>query len=41
VVPVALKLPVADLPPGAYHGELIVKDSAGRRASRNLQFRVE
>ncbi|MGO9012550.1 MAG: hypothetical protein ACLQPN_20835 [Bryobacteraceae bacterium] len=41
VIPVALKLPVATLPPGTYHAELTVKDSAGGEASRTVQFRTE
>jgi tetratricopeptide (TPR) repeat protein len=41
VIPVALKLPISTLPPGAYHGELTVKDSGGSQASRSVQFRAE
>ena len=41
VIPVALRLPVAALPPGAYRGELTVKDSAGGQATRDIQFRAE
>jgi len=41
VIPVALKLPVSTLPPGSYHAELIVKDSAGGQAARSVQFRTE
>ncbi|MGD0670152.1 MAG: VWA domain-containing protein [Bryobacteraceae bacterium] len=41
VIPVALKLPVVTLPPGAYHAVLTVKDSAGGEASRMVQFRTE
>jgi hypothetical protein len=41
VIPVALKLPVATLPPGTYRAELTVKDSAGGQATRNIQFRTE
>ena len=41
VIPVALRLPVAALTPGAYHAELTVKDSAEGEAARSIQFRVE
>jgi VWFA-related protein len=41
VIPVALKLPVAVLPPGTYRAELTVKDSAGSQAVRTVQFRTE
>ncbi len=41
VIPVALKLPVATLPPGTYRGELTVKDSTGSQAARSIKFRVE
>jgi VWFA-related protein len=41
VIPVALRLPVATLPPGTYHAELTVKDSAEGEAARSIQFRVE
>jgi len=41
VIPVGLKLPVATLPPGNYHAELTVKDSAGGQATRSIQFRTE
>ncbi|HEY1219822.1 MAG: VWA domain-containing protein [Bryobacteraceae bacterium] len=41
VIPVALKLPVANLPPGTYRAELIVKDSAGGQAARSMEFRME
>jgi len=41
VIPIALKLPVATLPPGTYRAELTVKDSAGGQATRSLQFRTE
>ncbi|MGB7763016.1 MAG: VWA domain-containing protein [Bryobacteraceae bacterium] len=41
VIPVALRLPVATLEPGTYHGELTVKDSAEGEAARSIQFRVE
>ena len=40
-IPVAFKLPVAILPPGAYRAELTVRDSAGNRATRSVQFRTE
>jgi VWFA-related protein len=40
-IPVALKLPVAALPPGIYRAELTVKDSAGGQAARSVQFRTE
>ena len=39
-IPVALRLPVANLPPGAYRAELTVKDSEGE-AARSVQFRTE
>ncbi|MGD0666324.1 MAG: VWA domain-containing protein [Bryobacteraceae bacterium] len=41
IIPVALKLPVATLPPGTYHAELTVKDSAGAQATRSIQFHIE
>ena len=41
MIPVALKLPISTLPPGTYHAELIVKDSAGGQAARSVQFRTE
>ena len=41
MIPVALKLPVATLPPGTYRAELSVKDSAGNHAARSVQFRTE
>jgi hypothetical protein len=41
VIPVALKLPVATLPPGTYRAELTVTDSAGGQATRSIQFRTE
>jgi VWFA-related protein len=41
VIPVALRLPVATLPPGTYHAELTVKDSADGEAARSIEFRVE
>jgi VWFA-related protein len=41
VIPVALKLPVAALPPGTYRAELTVKDSAGGETARSVQFRTE
>ncbi len=41
VIPVALKLPVASLPAGSYYGELTVKDSAGGKAVRSVNFRTE
>ncbi|MGB9459168.1 MAG: VWA domain-containing protein [Bryobacteraceae bacterium] len=41
VIPVALKLPVATLPPGTYHAELTVKDSAGAQVTRSIQFHIE
>ncbi|HEX3748585.1 MAG TPA: hypothetical protein VHW09_31875 [Bryobacteraceae bacterium] len=41
VIPVALRLPLAGLPPGAYRGELTVKDSAGGQAVREITFRTE
>ena len=41
VIPIALKLPVATLPPGTYRAELTVTDSAGGQAMRSMQFRTE
>jgi hypothetical protein len=41
VIPVALQLPIAALPPGTYHAELTVKDPAGGQATRSIQFRTE
>jgi len=41
VIPVALILPVASLPAGTYHAELTVKDSAGGKAARSINFRTE
>ena len=41
VIPVALILPVAGLPAGTYRAELTVKDSAGGKASRTINFRTE
>jgi len=41
VIPVAVKLPVANLRPGAYRAELTVKDSAGGEATRGVEFRTE
>lgn len=41
VIPVALRLPVAGLAPGAYRAEFTVEDSAGGRAVRDVEFRLE
>ncbi len=41
VIPVALRLPVAGLAPGAYRAEFTVEDSAGGRAARDAEFRLE
>jgi hypothetical protein len=41
VIPVALRLPVANLPPGTYRAELTVKDSEGGEAGRSVLFRTE
>jgi hypothetical protein len=41
VIPVALKLPVGALPAGTYCAELTVKDSAGGKAVRSINFRTE
>lgn len=41
VIPVALRLPVAGLAPGAYRAEFTVEDSAGGRALREAEFRLE
>ncbi len=40
-IPVALRLPVAGLAPGAYRAEFTVEDSAGGRAARDAEFRLE
>jgi hypothetical protein len=40
-IPVALKLPIATLPPGSYRAELTVKDGAGGLTARSVQFRTE
>jgi VWFA-related protein len=40
-IPVAFKLPVASLPAGTYCAELTVKDSAGGKAARRINFRTE
>ncbi len=40
-IPVALILPVAGLPAGAYRAELTVEDSAGGKAARSMNFRTE
>jgi len=40
-IPVALKLPVANLPAGTYRAELTVQDSSGGKASRGISFRAE
>jgi VWFA-related protein len=39
-IPVALRLPVASLPAGTYHGEFTVTDSAGGKAVRGIDFRI-
>jgi len=41
VIPVALVLPVAGLPAGTYRAELTVKDSAGGKAARKIDFRTQ
>jgi VWFA-related protein len=41
VIPVALILPVAGLPAGTHRAELTVKDSAGGKAARRINFRTE
>jgi len=41
VIPVAIRLPVAGLPPGAFRAELTVKDSAGGKATRSINLRTE
>ena len=41
VIPVALILPVAALPAGTYRAELTVKDSAGGKAARTINFRTQ
>jgi VWFA-related protein len=40
-IPVAVRLPVAGLPAGAYRAELTVADSAGGKAARRINFRTE
>jgi len=40
-IPVALRLPVGSLPAGSYSAELTVKDSAGGKAVRSINFRTE
>jgi len=41
VVPIGLKLPVSDLPPGAYLAQYTAKDDRGRTATRTVEFTVE
>ena len=41
VVAIGLRLPVAELPPGAYRAQYIAKDDRGRSASRTIEFDVE
>jgi len=40
-IPVAFKLPVSSLPAGTWRAELTVKDSAGGKAARSINFRTE
>jgi VWFA-related protein len=41
VIPVALKLPVQDLPPGAYSLELMAADTADKMAIRAVDFEIK
>jgi hypothetical protein len=41
VVPVIMKLPVKDLPPGSYHLDVACGDSAGKQMHRVADFEVE
>lgn len=41
VIPVALRLPVAGLAPGAYRAEFTVRDSSGATALREARFQLE
>jgi VWFA-related protein len=41
VIPVALKLPVADLAPGSYRAEFKVQDTTGRAVMRPVLFEVQ
>lgn len=41
VVPIGLKLPVAQLPSGSYRAEYVAKDDRGRTAKRTVDFVVE
>jgi hypothetical protein len=41
VMPLAWKLPVADLPPGAYRAEFRAEDTTGHTVARSIQFQVE
>ena len=41
VVPIGLKLPVAQLAPGTYLANYTVKDNRGRTATRSVEFEVE
>jgi hypothetical protein len=40
-IPVAVKLPVATLEPGAYRAKITVTDADGNEASQSVQFQVE
>jgi hypothetical protein len=40
-IPVAVKLPVATLEPGAYRAKITVTDADGNEASQSVQFHVE
>jgi VWFA-related protein len=40
-IPVAVRLPVASLPAGAYRVELTVNDSVGGHVARSIDFRLE
>jgi hypothetical protein len=40
VVPLLLKLPLKDLPPGSYHVEIGAMDSTGKSASRAADFEI-
>jgi hypothetical protein len=41
VVPLAWKLPVADLPPGSYQAEFKAQDTNGQTVARSISFQVE
>jgi hypothetical protein len=41
VMPVALKLPMAELAPGAYRAEFKAADTTGRSVTRAVMFEVD